>query len=909
MDRERWRILEQCFHEASKLGSRERISYLERVCAGDLELGRELEALLDQDRMTQPEIRRTIEGEAEELLRDDAEAAWAGRRLGPWRTTGLLGQGGMGAVYDAVRDDQQFELRVAIKVLRLGMVSPADVARFRRERQILARLEHPHIARLLDGGEVPAEPYGASSPYIVMEHVQGVPITEYCRAHGVKIREKLELFLQVLDAVSYAHQKLVLHRDLKPHNILVTDDGTVKLLDFGVAKLVEADPAADAAPTTTLTALTPEYASPEQIRGESLSAATDVYSLGVILYEMLGERRPYSFRKTDALDTARTICEVNGPSLRLGDDLDTLLAKAMDKDQARRYSSTEQFAGDIRRFLAGRPLMARANSAGYRLKKFLGRNPIPAALVALVILSLTAGLLSSMHQARRAERRFNQVRQIANTFVFDVHDSIATLVGATKARELVVGKALEYLKSLERESPGDPDLQYELATAYQKVADVQGRATGANLGDRRSAQENYRKAEKLLRDALAERPNMEAARIALMDVLQHQGQIHVYAGDLSQASECYRRAMVVANDFERGGRSSVGARHQLATLLMAMSDLQRPAGDAKGAMASAERAMGILEELAAEVPDNDAVRNSLAVALSSIARAKANSNDLEGARQARKRSIEVLEELKRKAPQDATVLRNLLLAYAHLGDILGSTTLPSLGDRAGAEQAYRHALSMAEALSSADGKNQRARTDYAIALTRLGQVIPPERAPEALSLYRHASELFQTILDADPENLNVAMNMAVMFELMGERRSETGDQLGALQSIREAHRLCQRIFSQKSGETGAERVFMAALAREVDLLVRNGRRGEAQAVSREAMALAERQVKGRTPFASGLLNARAYAIQASAGSGEQACRSYQSSLQSWNAVRNDKAYTVFHDRERKQAEAAASKCP
>ncbi len=199
--------------------------------------------------------------------------------------------------------------------------------------------------------------------------------------------------------------------------------------------------------------MTPEYASPEQIRGERLSAATDVYSLGVILYELLGGQRPYNFRKTDALEASRVICEVNGPLLGLGKDVDTLLAKAMEKDPARRYGSVAQLAGDIRRYLAGRPLLARKSSPGYRLAKFLRRNRVAAMLAVLTVGSLVGGLAVSIHQARRAEMRAVQVRQLANTFIFEVYDAIAKLPGATKARELVVGRALSYIESLERESP------------------------------------------------------------------------------------------------------------------------------------------------------------------------------------------------------------------------------------------------------------------------------------------------------------------------------------------------------------------------------------------------------------------------------------------------------------------------
>ncbi len=481
MEAERWQKIERLFHAAREIAPAERAVYLQEACAGDGELRQEIEALLAADGGKPLDIRHTIEEEASELLEEEAESAWAGKRLGNWRITGLLGQGGMGAVYSAIRDDLQFELHAAIKVLRLGALSPADMARFRQERRILARLEHPNIARLLDGGEIELEAYGANTPYIVMEQVEGVPISSYCSERGLGVRGKFQLFLQVLDAVEYAHQRLVLHRDLKPENIFVTASGKVKLLDFGVAKLLESETGQEAQPTTQV-ALTPEYASPEQVRGEPLTAATDVYSLGVVLYELLGGRRPYSFRKTDALEMARVICETNGPALGLGKDVDTLLAKAMEKDPARRYGSVGRFTEDIGRYLDGLPLLARKTSPGYRLTKFLLRNRVAAGLAVLAAGSLIAGLAGSVYEARRAERRAVQVRQLANTFVFEVYDAIAKLPGATKARELIVGRALGYIESLERESPGDAQLQYELADGIPEDRRRHGTCYGRQSG-------------------------------------------------------------------------------------------------------------------------------------------------------------------------------------------------------------------------------------------------------------------------------------------------------------------------------------------------------------------------------------------------------------------------------------------
>ena len=908
MERDRWQKLELLFHMARTLSGRERDAYLERECGSDGELRCELESLLLNDAATRREIREAIAGEAATALAEDAESAWRGRRLGPWRLSGLLGQGGMGAVYDAVRDDGQFELRVAIKVIRLGITSPADVARFRLERQILARLDHPHIARLLDGGEVRDEALGGSVPYIVMEYVQGVPITEYCLRRHASLKEKLGLFLQIAEVVSFAHQRLVLHRDIKPQNILVTQEGSVKLLDFGVAKLVEQETGTTGAATATQAPMTPEYASPEQVRGEPLTAATDVYSLGVVLYELLGERLPYAFRKTDALEVARVICETQPSPLKLPGELNTILGKALEKDPARRYASVEQFAGDIQRYMGGLPLLARPDSRWYRARKFIARNRVTAGLAALLLLSLAGGLIASIAQSRKAQARANQVRQLANTFLFDVHDSIARVVGATRARELVVGKALQYLKTLEADARGDADLQYDLARAYQKIADVQGRTTGANTGDLDLALANYQKSESWFRAALATRPRMENAGVGLLEAVQRQGRIHAYKGERGPARDCYQEAIAAAADLDRLGIASPSTRVQTANILMSVSDLLRPAGDAKGATESSEQALAMLEGAAAELPNEKVVQQSLAVALGSVARTKVNVNDLQGARKNRQRSIELFERLSREGTPDATLRRNLMLAYGHLGDILGSPTLNNLGERAGAEQAYRHAAELAGELATADRKNQRAQADHAIALTRLAQVIAPERNAEALGRFGEALAIMQPLHAADPRNLNVALNLALLYSQMGERKLESRDLAGALADLRQCDGICRRSLADAPGEPSLERIFMRSLGVQVDLLAETGRRAEARALAKQALALAGQGSGERSGFLSGVLKARANAIAAKAATGAEACQWYRSSVQHWETVRNDKSFSTLYERERKRATDAAAAC-
>src|SRR5258708_1577322 len=328
-----------------------------------------------------------------------------------------------------------------------------------------------------------------------MEYVEGEPIDRFCDGHQLSVAKRLELFLLVCGAVGYAHSNLVVHRDIKPGNILVRPDGTPKLLDFGLAKLLAPGSADQTA--TQVRFLTPSFASPEQIRGGRISTSTDVYSLGVLLYFLLTARRPFGAEAEEYEQLARAVCEEEPirPSHavaltdadrmlrhRLAGDLDSIVLKAMEKEAERRYASVEQFAEDVRRHLAGHPISARRSTAWYRASRFVVRHRLGVAATALVIFALAGGVVESARQRARAEQRFNDVRNLANSFLFEFHEAIKNLPGSTKARELVVKRARQYLEMLASEGAGDSSLQQELASAYETLAAIQGGANNS-LGD------------------------------------------------------------------------------------------------------------------------------------------------------------------------------------------------------------------------------------------------------------------------------------------------------------------------------------------------------------------------------------------------------------------------------------------
>ena len=423
MKPERYRQVKEVFAAAVGCGPDSRAELLARACEGDAELRAEVESLLAHDEAAAGFIEESAFDVTARLLADDESRPPEGGRSGPYRIIREIGRGGMGVVYLGVRDDDHFRKEVAIKLVKRGMDTEAVVRRFRNERQILADLEHPNVARLIDGGAT-----ADGRPYLVMEYVGGVPLVQFCDERGLPVGERLRLFLKICDAVNYAHQNLVVHRDLKPSNILVTAGGEPKLLDFGVAKLLNAGPAGEGL-TETLggRVMTPEYASPEQVRGLPVTTASDIYSLGVVLYELLTGERPYRLKDAPPEEWPRLICDTDPskPSEAVADskggspaprpaprpprplrgDLDTIVLMAMRKEPARRYASVAQLAEDVRRHLAGLPVVAHEDTFTYRAGKFVRRHKIGLAAAALVLLTLVGGIVATAWQASVARER------------------------------------------------------------------------------------------------------------------------------------------------------------------------------------------------------------------------------------------------------------------------------------------------------------------------------------------------------------------------------------------------------------------------------------------------------------------------------------------------------------------------
>jgi tRNA A-37 threonylcarbamoyl transferase component Bud32/tetratricopeptide (TPR) repeat protein len=544
---------EELFLRLVELPADERRAALAAECAGDPQLHDEVASLLASDGGSGDTFIMDPVAQEVAVLAAGLESRWIGRRVGAWKITGILGRGGMGAVYEVERDDGAFRQRAALKIIRADVDSEVGRRRFLDERQILAHLNHPNIARLLDGGES-----DEGAPFLVMEAIDGLPITQHCEKENLSVEQRLRLFATVCRAVHFAHTQLIVHRDLKPSNILVTGDGVVKLLDFGIAKLIA--PGAPYLPTLVGDiALTPDYASPEQVRAEQVTTATDVYSLGAVLYEVLTSRRAHSFNAYTLPEFTRVICDqpTNAPSVgaaprvarRLRGDLDNIVLTAMRKEPSRRYASAEQLAEDIERHLDGLPVHARADSWRYRAGKFVRRNRVAVAAATLIIASLVAGIVGTVWQARRAERRFQQVRSLANTFLFKFHDEIRDLPGSTPARELIVKTALEYLDTLSKEAQHDASLQMELGAAYEKVGDVLGNPRNPNLGRTDEALASYEKSLQLRLAASGEAVDEPAEGRAVLQSHLKMADILISAGKTDESKEHVDRGLELARAF------------------------------------------------------------------------------------------------------------------------------------------------------------------------------------------------------------------------------------------------------------------------------------------------------------------------------------------------------------------------
>jgi len=747
-----------------------RDTLLNEACKDDTYLRAEVESLLQHQGRANQFLERPAYADATCFPLQPSGRLAPGQLLDQYAIVRLIGEGGMGEVYLA--EATTLGRQVAIKLVKGGFEKTTFLRHFRNEERILAGLNHPNIAHLYGGG-VTAD----GTPYYVMEYVEGERIDEYCRKHALRLEECLQLFCRVCAAVAYAHQHLVIHRDLKPANIPVTLEGEPKLLDFGIAKLLDTDTGLTNEHTVTLQPLlTPDYASPEQVLGEVMSTASDVYSLGIILYELLTGERPYRIKTRRPDEIARTItqreptrpstamtggngkprAELWNPKLLRG-DLDNIVLRALRKEADRRYLSAAQLSQDIQRHLEGRPVAACGDTIGYRAGKFIRRNKLAVAAAGLVLVSLTAGMIATTYEARRAQRRFDEVRQLANSLMFEIHDAVQDLQGSIPARRLIVERALQYLDRLNREGGSDPSLQRELATAYEKVGDIQGNPYNPNLGDTAGALESYHKAT-ALRERLSRRDHSVEAGIERARSYRGVGDIMLQNGDISQCLANYRLSLAILQQVDRTRPNDRVVEDELARAYDALGDgLSRSKDDAERLRVYQE-ALRIRSALAATAPDDARQQRSLAVALMKVAGSPGIPT--KEAVTKVKDAVSIYEALAAADPQNARKRRELGFGYFELGRILTDAR-----DDAAALVARQKALKIREAIAVADPQNQQAAFDRAAAHGDLAETYTNlHQSTEALPHAERAAELMGELVESSPTNAIYRRNLGLAEE-------------------------------------------------------------------------------------------------------------------------------------------------
>ncbi len=761
---ERWHRLEAIFHEVAAAPEDERAARLAALCAGDSDLLEEARALLH----AQDEEERVT---AAYVPSDPGQVpdAHIGQRVGPYRLEKLLGRGGMGAVYLGRRVDGQFEQQVAVKLIGLPLASDLFRERFRLERQILAGLSHPNIARLLDGG-VSED----GELYLAMEYANGLPIQRYAEQHSLSIRQRIELFKSVCGAVRFAHQNLVVHRDLKPDNILVLEDGTPKLLDFGTAKLLSpADVLADTEFTRQgFHSYTPQYASPEQVLGQPISTASDIYSLGVLLYVLAAGVPPYELKEFTTEELVRVICGQQPPKPSqkaapgaLDSDIDAIVLKALRKEPEQRYATVDQLIADLDAYLDGRPVAAHHGNFRYRLGKFARRNKLAFAGSALLAVAVLAGIGGVLWQSRianaerrMAEARAEDLRTLSNSLLSEIDEAIQKLPGSTAAQKLLVSTVLKHLDRTAKDASGDPQLQLDLANAFIRLANVQGNPYDQNIGDTPGALTSLDRALSIATAVVRQQPRNGPAAHALGWAQQSRSEVLWGAGRTQEAVATMRLAVATFEELASRPGAKVDALMDTATAYGGLGDELGQSGTA-----------------------------SLSDPVAALA--------------AFHKSLEIDERVVRLDPGFSRAWRGIALSHHKIANVTAET------DPAAALPDYRKAIDGVNALPEDARKTITIQRMLGMILRRTGMALKEVgKYQEALSYMEQAKPIAQRFLTADPNDtragndlLAVLENQAECFEdradgvFTDEPADRTADAARAFETLSEARSLIEHL--------------------------------------------------------------------------------------------------------------------
>lgn len=811
-----WEKIEEIVSEAISLVGQKRREFITGRCRDMPELRKEIEALLEIENEADDFFDSPAALKFSRFLEDEKAEVSIGQQIGIYRIEREIGMGGMGAVYLATRTDGEFDRQVGIKMLRREFNTAKIRRRFEYEKDIQAALNHPNIARLLDAGTT-----DDGIPYLVMEYIEGENISVFCHRNAFSLEQRLELFRKVCGAVAFAHRNLVVHRDLKPSNIIVSKDGEPKLLDFGISKLLTAD--SDQTQTVTkLGVMTPEYASPEQVKGKSVTTATDIYSLGVILFELLTGQKPfakelkdsgnllkaiienepekpssvlgqdqslkipkvqtveYQNRERDLTDPFATeVLEVNKTKSlisktkplsgiknpkRLKGDLDNIILKSLRKEPERRYQTVEQFSEDIRRHLDGLPVSARPATFVYRASKFVNRNKVAVFSGILILLTVIVGSLATLWQARLAEARFNEVRKIANSFLFEITPEIEKLPGSTKAKELVVKRALEYLDNLSKSAAGDAELQRELAVAYEKVGSVQGNPAQNNLGDIEGAEKSYEKAKMILENLLTNDLNNLQLETDLADVLNLLGDLKFFADDLDKAEEYLSISFELRKKIANAEPGEIEAQKNLGEIINDLGKIAFWKGNLKKAWENHEKARIIFEKLYRENPADYKIAEDTAYTYILLGYILGWEEKFTESGEFLEKALEMMKEIVKKHPQDLQVRRTLMLAYTRRAE--NFTDLEQFDKSL---ELYKEGEKIAETASQEDPDNSRAKRDLVILKFKVAEVLNLGGKTEAgLEKLNEVLKIQKQIASVEPNNAGHIYDIGKTQNTIGE---------------------------------------------------------------------------------------------------------------------------------------------
>jgi tetratricopeptide (TPR) repeat protein len=715
------------------------------------------------------------------------------RRLGRYELEREVGAGGMGVVFAAW--DPVVQRKVALKLLHEPRAHDGGqrAQRFLREREVLGGFEHPHIARLLDAGET-----DDGRPWFVMDFIDGLPLDAWCERHRLTMRQRLELLFPVFSAVSAAHQRLVVHRDLKPANILVNAEGLPQLVDFGIARLLEDQAALT---HTGLAPMTPAYASPEQVRREPATVTSDLYSLGVVMYELLTGVSPYLTPPGDlqALLGAITREEPTPPSAALArasdaavasraatrtelrraleGDLDAIVLMALRKEPTDRYPSVDAFAQDVRAALDGLPTRARRGGTAYRAARFVRRHRALVAGLTAAFVALLAGLAGTLWQAARAERerdvaraRFQQVRSLARAVLFDYHDGIVDLPGSTVVRERLARDASAYLAALSAEASDDVTLRSELATAWLKLGDVQGDPFSASLGDTAAAKTSYLRGRALAQSVLAQQPADRAARRMLAASFEKEGALVEVSSDLSASLALYEQARALDLALHEEQPGDADQRLQLSRDELAMAQVLLQLGRAKEAARWLDSCLVHRRALLGEHPDDPRLQRAVAVVFKSIADLRADQGRFAEAIAAAEEGEALGAKLVAAGPESFDALRLLNTMRARLSELY----------RLGGQ--LQKAVTLAELQAGVDRKtlaadpgNATAQRDLVVSLSNLVSSLNAADQPQrAADIVGELLALQRRTLTGNPENQQAVRDLVFAVYLAGNTALERG---------------------------------------------------------------------------------------------------------------------------------------